>query len=215
MTGDQTEWTTGPRADTNAQVAAFEERYGFRPPDTYWKDIGYDVLLNADAKLSPSIPAERKDQLLVIWFRKQFDFAVFIPRESGTIVRHQTDGKLMKHPEMEGTLVPLDPPADPRLPDAWGTPAEYDPRAPWAEIKSWFPFEFEDVPAPDGLAQNQEGIRWIQVVEIHDSAYASGPQIDESGEVVGIDERYRLISPWQWLDMAAEQRVALFYQNCD
>lgn len=172
-------------------------------------------MLNPEAVVSPSIPDSRTDRMLGVWFGRQFDLAVFVPRQSGTVVRHQTDGKVMKHPEMEGTLVPLDPPTDPRLPDAWKTPANHDPRDPWAEIEAWFPFDFKDVPAPDGLAQNQEGIRWIQVMEVPDRAYAGGPQVDENGGIIGRDERSRLLPSWQWLNVATERRVALLYQNCD
>jgi hypothetical protein len=212
---DQIDWTTDPVRKARERVEAFEDKHGFRAPDTYWKDIGHEVFLNPDAKVAPKIPAERKARMLEIWSGRRFDLAVFVPRESGTIIHTQTDGKRMKTVEMEGTFIPLDPPADPRLPDAWETPDDYDPREPWEEIESWYPFEFEDVPAPDGLAQTQESIRWIQVTEIHEEAYVAGFVVSEDCESVEHVDRYDYRPPWHWLDVATEKQVALFYQNCD
>lgn len=196
---------------TEERYERLVNRYGCVPPDTYYEDIGFSIELNPKAEISPRLDEDEYE--FHATFGRECQLAVFVPRESGVAWRFQTDGKFMKHPEMEGTLIPIPCPVDPRLPDSVTVPEDYDATGVWMEIEDSWPFEFEDVPAPDGMPQSQEGIRWIRITEAEDSAFFMIPD-EERGD----DSRLIRSEPvygFEWMEAAMERPVAIVYQNRD
>jgi len=177
-----------------------------RTPDTYTKALGHDVLLNTDAEIAPNHNDDRSAGVTVSWY--DIELGVFLPRETGTYHEFQTDGMLMKHPCLEGTVVPLRPwNSDPsHLPEAnymqWDNQERME--MIWADICDDIGIVVDDVPAPDGYAQTQEGIRWVTVTD-HDLAR----------ENEFVDTYIPTYNDWIRWHESTGTPVALVYRNCD
>lgn len=177
-----------------------------RKPDTYRKELGHEIILNQDAELCPDHMESRDDGVIISW--SSIELGVFLPRETNTYHSFQTDGVMMKHPCMEGTVVPLKPwSSDPgRLPE--GNYMKHDNADEmeqiWQSILDDIKIVVEDVAAPDGYAQSQEGIRWVNILE-HD--------LERDNEWT--EPYIPIYNDWvRWHELT-ETPIAIVYRNCD
>ena len=188
------------------------EEYEVEPPTTYSKELGHEMLLNPDADVVVDHSVDRDG--VVGTARSATEFAVFLPRETGTFWSIQSDGMIMKHPTMEGTLIPIHLfKADAsRLPNA--NYLKHDNGGVmeniWESIEDDLPVEVEDVPAPDGYAQTQEAIRWVRITDTQDAERNMG------GPAYDTDETY-FPAYVDWVRWAVENdsKIAFIYRNCD
>jgi len=216
---DKTERTIEELIDgVNDELAEMREQqieeYGCLIPDTYDKPLGHDIVLNED-NMYP-FPDHSERAVAVVSPSHRSYPAVLLPRGSGIAHSLQTDGMMMKHPVLEGTLVPID------LFDydsgalANANYITYDNeeemRSIWEDIEDEFPFDLVDVPALDGYGQSQEGIRWVKIdvdsVDIDAVSYSTYQESDE-------DPVY--YPHYGWVEWAIENDspIAIVYRNCD
>lgn len=197
--------------DVQAQREQWEaemmDKHGCLPPKTYDKELGHEIVLNPNNERYPN-HAEDRDDIVTAAVRQATDLAVFLPRPSGTCWRIQSDGMMMSHPVLEGTMIPVQTyQSNPQLlPEGnyLGGADEAEMRDIWNAIEHDLSITVEDTAPTDGYGQAQEAIRWVELVD-HDAyrePYHGEPYIPDYKD---------------WVRWAEETQspFALIYRNCD
>lgn len=175
-------------------------------PDTYRKALGHEKLLNPEAEVCPNHQDSRDQGVVCSW--SSIELGVFLPRETNTYHSFQTDGMMMKHPCMEGTVIPLQTyTADPgRLPER--NYLEHDNETEmqliWQELCDDIGILVEDVEPPNCYAQTQEGIRWVNVLEHN---------LERDNEWT--DSYIPVYNDWVRWHESTGKPIAIVYRNCD
>ena len=123
------------------------------------------------------------------------NFGLVVPCPSGFAWEQQTEGVMCHHVSIEGIYIPL-PIPETILKQIQDANYNYNPKLVtkhWSELRRWLKenerFEFEEVNAPKGMPENQEGLQWIKILKWQSA----------------IDTRHLLEG----------EIVCLFYPNCD
>lgn len=195
------------RTEREAWEDKMQEKHGCLPPTTYDKELGHDIVLNPNNERYPN-HAEDRD-VLTASIRHATELAIFLPRESGTCWRIQSDGMVMNHPVLEGTMIPVstyksDPDALPQG-NYLGGADEAEMQEIWAEIEDDLRITVEDTQPPDGYGQAQEAIRWVELVD-HDV---------ERQPMGDMDPYIPMRDDWvRWVE-EHDSPFAIIYRNCD
>jgi len=134
-----------------------------------------------------------KDNIRLHTFDHKFGIVVACP--TGLFWENQTQGVLCHHVVIEGIFIPLPFPEEilQKLQEANYNYDKEKITEAWRELKEILAkvdgLVFEEVDAPEGFPENQEGLQWIKIIAWRNPA----------------DERHKLEG----------EIVALYYPNCD